>query len=109
MNTCWSKQLLKMRAGEIFQGYCASSIELLQQIDPELKAEMVLIPKFYKYTLELVSINQEENASYRLGRQSDFVCVNRKWICLSLVPLLASICYLAKALLKKGPSLARRG
>ncbi len=57
-----------MRTGEIIQGYCASPMDHFKQLDSKLNAESVLTPKFYKYTLELVSINPVVGVTELVGR-----------------------------------------
>jgi hypothetical protein len=91
-----------MRTGEILQGYCAAAMNHSKSIDPESKAELVLTPKFYKYTVELLSINPKVGSDNFVGSQSDYVCVDNRWLYLPFLSLLASLVYLTKALLKQG-------
>jgi len=57
-----------MRTGEILQGYCASTMNLSKSLDPKMKAELVLTPKFYRYTLELLNINPEKGSDVFIGK-----------------------------------------
>ena len=81
-----------MKPGEILQGHCASEADQFKSIDPKLKPELIFTPKFYKYTLELISINSKDAfKANAVGTQSDYVCVDYRWLYLPFVLLLASL------------------
>lgn len=46
-----------MKSGEIMSGYCSSNAEEFKNIDPILKPELLVTPRFYKFTLKLLNIN----------------------------------------------------